>query len=225
MATLPQKSSLRIEVTGKQWWWEVRYDNRTPSNQLVTANEIHVPVGEPIQIVGTSHDIIHSFWAPSLFGKKDLIPGHETTLWFQADTAGVYRGQCAEFCGIEHAKMAITIVAETRPKFDSWYRTQMLPAAPPADSTTRRGETVFMSRGCPVCHTVGGTRALGTVGPNLTHIGSALTIAAGTLQNNRGNLAGWVVDPQQIKPGVHMPPNSLSGADLQALLAYLENLR
>lgn len=225
MAALPRKDALRINVEGKQWWWNVTYVDPTPSNQVVTANEIHVPTGEPVQIIGTSHDVIHSFWAPNLFGKKDLIPGHATATWFQADTPGIYRGQCAEFCGHQHAKMAIIIVAEPRDKFEAWYRTQLLPATPPADSLSKRGEQVFMSRGCPVCHTVGGTRALGTVGPNLTHIGSAMTLAAGSLKNTRGNLAGWIIDPQQIKPGVHMPPNSMSGADLQAILSYLENLK
>jgi cytochrome c oxidase, subunit II len=225
MAALPRKDALRIDVEGKQWWWQVTYEDPTPGNQIVTANEIHVPVGEPIQIIGTSHDVIHSFWAPNLFGKKDLIPGHTTATWFQADTAGVYRGQCAEFCGYQHAKMAVIIVAEPRSKFEAWYKAQQLPAAPPSDSITRAGEQVFMSHGCPVCHTVGGTRALGTIGPNLTHIGSSLTIAAGSLKNTPGNLAGWIVDPQQIKPGVHMPPNDMSGPELQAILAYLENLK
>jgi cytochrome c oxidase subunit 2 len=225
MASLPRKKALRIEVTGHQWWWEVTYDDSIPANQVTTANEIHVPVGEPIQIIGQSRDVIHSLWAPNLFGKKDLIPGHVTATWFQADKPGIYRGQCAEFCGHQHAKMIITIVAEPRPQFENWYRAQLLPAPPMTDSLTRRGEAVFMSHSCSVCHTVGGTRALSNVGPPLTHIGSALTIAAGSLPNTRGNLAGWILDPQQIKPGVKMPPNPLSGPDLQALLAYLENLR
>jgi cytochrome c oxidase subunit II len=225
MAALPGKDALRINVEGKQWWWQVTYEDPTPSNQVVTANEIHIPVGEPIQIIGTSHDVIHSFWAPNLFGKKDLIPGHTTATWFQADTPGVYRGQCAEFCGHQHAKMAVLIVAEPRSKFEAWYKAQQQPGALPSDSITRAGEQVFMSHGCPLCHTVGGTRALGTIGPNLTHIGSSLTIAAGSLPNTRGNLAGWIVDPQQIKPGVKMPPNDMSGPELQAILAYLENLK
>lgn len=225
MASLPRKQALRINVTGHQWWWEVEYEDSTPSHRLTTANEIHVPVGEPIQIIGQSRDVIHSFWVPSLMGKKDLVPGHVTATWFQADKPGIYRGLCAEFCGHEHAKMIVTVVAEPRSDFNTWYKEQLQPAAPISDSLTKRGETVFMSGGCPVCHTVGGTRALGTVGPPLTHIGSALTIAAGWLPNTRGNLAGWIIDPQQIKPGAKMPPNSLSGRDLQALLAYLEHLR
>ena len=225
MASPPRKEALRIKVVGHQWWWEVIYEDSTPSHQLTTANEIHVPVGEPVQIVGASRDVIHSLWAPNLFGKKDLIPGKSTALWFQADTPGVYRGMCAEFCGHQHAKMAVLIVAEPRPQFDSWYKSQLQPAAPPPDSSSLSGERVFMSRGCPLCHTVGGTRALGRIGPPLTHIGSSLTLAAGTLENNRGNLAGWIVDPQRIKPGVKMPPNDISGRDLRALLSYLESLK
>jgi cytochrome c oxidase subunit 2 len=225
MASLPRDNALRIKVTGHQWWWEFEYIDPVPGNEIITANEIHVPIGEPVQIIGSSNDVIHSFWAPNLFGKKDLIPGHVTATWFQADTAGIYRGMCAEFCGHQHAKMAVLIFAEPREKFEQWYKSQMLPAAPPVDSAARAGERVFMSKGCPLCHTVGGTRALATVGPPLTHIGSAYTIAAGTLKNTRGNLAGWIVDPQGIKPGAKMPPNDLSGPELQSLLSYLESLK
>src|SRR5688572_9395918 len=202
LAAVPQETALRIRVTGHQWWWEFEYQDSIPEHTLVTGNEIHVPVGEPIQLIGTSRDVIHSLWAPSLFGKKDMIPGKATSMWFRADTAGIYRGQCAEFCGHQHAKMAVIIVAESREDFNTWYKSQLQPAAPPADSLTKAGEQVFMSSGCAVCHTVGGTRALGIIGPPLTHIGSALTIASGTLANTRGNLAGWIVDPQRIKPGV-----------------------
>ena len=225
LASLPRDKALRIEVIGHQWWWEAKYIDPTPGNQLSVANEIHIPVGEPVQFVGSSADVIHSFWIPSLAGKKDLIPGHATALWLQADKPGLYRGQCAEFCGHQHAKMAVLIVAETRKQFDEWYKKSMLPAAPPSDSATKVGENVFMSKGCPLCHTVGGTRAFGQIGPSLTHIGSAYTLAAGSLKNTRGNLAGWIVDPQSIKPGSKMPPNDLSGTELQALLSYLESLK
>lgn len=225
LASLPADNALRIKVTGHQWWWEFEYEDSVPSHTLVTANEIHVPVGEPIQLVGTSRDVIHSLWAPSLFGKKDLIPGKATSMWFRADRPGTYRGQCAEFCGHQHAKMAVVIVAEPRDAFNTWYKQQLQPAAPPADSLAAVGQTVFMSKGCPLCHTVGGTRALGTLGPPLTHIGSQMTIAAGTLANTRGNMAGWILDPQRIKPGVRMPPNDLSGPELQAILAFLEGLK
>jgi cytochrome c oxidase subunit 2 len=225
LASLPRDKALRIEVIGHQWWWEANYVDPVPGNRVNVANEIHIPIGEPVQIVGTSNDVIHSFWIPSLAGKKDLIPGHATALWLQADKPGAYRGQCAEFCGHQHAKMAVLIVAETRKQFNEWYKKQLLPAAPPTDSITKVGENVFMSKGCPICHTVGGTRALSGIGPSLTHIGSAYTLAAGSLKNTRGNLAGWIVDPQGIKPGVRMPPNDLSGPELQALLSYLESLK
>ncbi|HZI99905.1 MAG TPA: cytochrome c oxidase subunit II [Gemmatimonadaceae bacterium] len=225
LASLPRDNALRIRITGHQWWWEAEYIDPVPGNHITTANEIHIPVGEPVQIIGSSADVIHSFWIPDLAGKKDLIPGHATAMWLQADKPGIYRGQCAEFCGHQHAKMAVLVMAEPRSQFNTWYKTQQLPAAPPSDSMSRVGEKVFMSRGCPVCHTVGGTLALGRIGPPLTHIGSSYTLAAGTLKNTRGNLAGWIVDPQGIKPGVKMPPNDLSGSELQAILSYLTSLK
>ena len=225
LASLPRENALRIRIIGHQWWWEAQYVDPNPSLQVTTANEIHVPVGEPIQIVGTSRDVIHSVWAPNLFGKKDLIPGHATATWFQADTPGVYRGQCAEFCGHQHAKMALLIFAEPRAQFESWYKSQLQPAVPPSDSMSKAGQQIFMAKGCPLCHTVAGTRALGRIGPPLTHSASAFTIAAGTLKNTTGNLAGWIVDPQRIKPGAKMPPNDLSGSELQALLSYLGTLK
>lgn len=225
MASLPRDKALRIKITGHQWWWEAEYMDPVSGNQVSTANEIHIPIGEPVQIIGSSSDVIHSFWIPSLSGKKDLIPGHATATWIQADRAGIYRGQCAEFCGHQHAKMALLVMAEPRSQFNAWYNSQLQPAAPPSDSLSMAGEQVFMSKGCPLCHTVGGTRALGRIGPPLTHSGSSYTIAAGTLENTPGNLAGWIVDPQGIKPGVRMPPNDLSGSELQSLLAYLGSLK
>ena len=225
LASLPRDKALRIKITGHQWWWEAEYMDPVAGNQVSTANEIHIPVGEPVQIVGSSADVIHSFWIPNLSGKKDLIPGHATAMWLQADKPGIYRGQCAEFCGHQHAKMAVLVMAEARPQFNSWYNSQLQPAAPPSDSMSKAGEKIFMSKGCPLCHTVGGTLAQGHIGPPLTHIGSSYTLAAGTLKNTRGNMAGWIIDPQRIKPGVRMPPNDLAGTELQALLSYLESLK
>src|SRR5512138_2704266 len=225
LASLPRSNALRIHITGHQWWWEAEYVDPVPGNQISTANEIHIPTGEPVQIIGSSADVIHSIWVPNLMGKKDVIPGHATATWFQADTPGIYRGQCAEFCGHQHAKMALLIFAEPRPDFEAWYKSQQQPAAPPSDSMSRAGEAVCMSKGCPLCHTVGGTRALGRIGPPLTHVGGNYTLASGTLKNTRGNLAGWIVDPQGIKPGAKMPPNDLSGSELQALLSYLGSLK
>jgi cytochrome c oxidase subunit 2 len=225
LASLPRDKALRIHVTGHQWWWEATYVDPVAGRQVTTANEIHIPVGEPVQVIGSSADVIHSFWIPNLAGKKDLIPGHVTATWIQADRPGIYRGQCAEFCGHQHAKMAVLVMAESRDQFNSWYEKQLLPATPPSDSMSKVGEAVFMSKGCPLCHTVGGTRAFGRVGPPLTHIGSSYTLAAGTLKNTRGNLAGWIVDPQGIKPGAKMPANDLSGSELQAILSYLGSLK
>jgi cytochrome c oxidase subunit 2 len=225
LAALPREKALRIQITGHQWWWEAEYADPVPGNQITTANEIHIPVGEPVQIVGSSADVIHSVWIPSLAGKKDLIPGHATAMWLQADKPGTYRGQCAEFCGHQHAKMALLVIAEPRSRFNAWYKSQLLPAAPSSDSTSRLGENVFMSKGCPLCHTVAGTGAMGRVGPPLTHVASSQTIAAGTLKNTRENLVRWVMNPQQIKPGVKMPASELSRAELQAIVSYLGTLR
>src|SRR4051812_14787682 len=216
---------LRIDVVGHQWWWEVKYPDPDPHNNTGTANEIHVPIGRPVVIKLTSQDVIHSFWAPNLAGKKDLIPGHETITWFRADSAGVYRGQCAEFCGHQHAKMAFFVVAEPRLQFESWLQKQRGEAQKPSDSLAQTGERIFLSGPCAVCHTVSGTGAGGKVGPDLTHLASRLTIAAGTLPNNTGNLAGWILDPQSIKPGAKMPPTKLDPQSLQALLAYLGTLK
>jgi cytochrome c oxidase subunit 2 len=217
---------LRIDVVGHQWWWEVKYpDEANPQNIVETANEIHVPVGRPVFLKMTSRDVIHSFWAPNLDGKKDLIPGHETRTWFRADTAGVYRGQCAEFCGHQHAKMAFFIVAEPRAKFESWLTSQQSPASTPGDSLAQAGERVFLSGTCAMCHAISGTGASSHYGPDLTHLASRRTIAAGSLPNTVGNLAGWILDPQSIKPGAKMPANQLDPQALQALLAYLGTLK
>lgn len=217
---------LRIDVVGHQWWWEVKYpDLGNPHNTVATANEIHVPVGRAVFIKMTSSDVIHSFWAPNLDGKKDLIPGHETRTWFRADTAGVYRGQCAEFCGHQHAKMAFFIVAEPRAAFENWLTSQQSPASTPTDSLAQAGERVFLSGTCSMCHSISGTGAASNYGPDLTHLASRRTIAAGSLPNTVGNLAGWILDPQSIKPGAKMPPNQLDPQALQALLAYLGTLK
>lgn len=216
---------LRVDVVGHQWWWEVKYPDPEPQNDVRTANEIHVPVGRAVLIKMTSGDVIHSFWAPNLDGKKDLIPGHETITWFRADSAGVYRGQCAEFCGHEHAKMAFFIVAEPRMQFERWLAAQRNEATKPADSLQLAGERVFLSGTCAMCHTISGTGAGSNNGPDLTHLASRRTIAAGTLPNNAESLASWILAPQGVKPGAKMPPTYLDPPALQALLAYLQNLK
>jgi cytochrome c oxidase subunit 2 len=225
LASLPAKSALTIHVTGVQWWWEVEYIDTVPSRRVVTANEIHVPVGVPVQIIATAHDVIHSFWVPNLHGKKDLIPGHTTATWFQADTAGLYRGQCAEFCGYQHANMALWVIAEPRESYEKWYAGQLQTPPSPSDSLARAGQDVFLSKSCVMCHNVGGTLAGSHVGPDLTHLASRRSIAAGTLANTRANLQAWIQDPQSIKPGSRMPMSTLSPADVKALVAYLETLK
>jgi cytochrome c oxidase subunit 2 len=216
---------LTITVTGHQWWWDVQYEDPIPQNRVHTANEIHIPVGKDVLIKLVSHDVIHSFWVPNLGGKKDLIPGHDNETVLRADKAGVYRSQCAEFCGLEHAKMAMLVVAEPEAQYTAWVRHQRDTAVTPTDSIAQRGQVVFMNGSCVMCHAIAGTRAGGTLGPNLTHVATRMTIAAGTLKTSPGNLAGWIVDPQTIKPGVLMPPNNVAPPDLQALVTYLETLK
>src|SRR5579883_2257285 len=221
----PPRDHLAIEVTGSQWWWSVRYVNDDASRILTTANEIHVPVGRTVLIRGLSHDVIHSFWIPNLQGKRDLIPSRVTTEWFQASRPGRYRGQCAEFCGLQHAKMALWVIAEPSDRYDAWMENQLKPAAAPSTPDTQAGQQVFLSHACVFCHTIRGTSAAGQAGPDLTHLASRLTIAAGTLANTKGNLAGWITDPQSIKPGNHMATVPLRSEDLQPLVDYLESLQ
>jgi cytochrome c oxidase subunit 2 len=216
---------LTVVATGHQWWWEFTYRDPVPSRSLTTANELHVPVGRPVRIVVTSTDVIHSFWPPNLHGKRDMIPGKETVTYFRADTAGVYHGFCGEFCGHQHAKMQFEIVADPPARFAEWYAAQLQPAPEPVDSSARRGREVFLGTSCIMCHTIAGTPAGSRVGPDLTHLASRRTIAAASLPNTRGHLAGWILDPQRIKPGTKMPPNQLSADDLNALLDYLGGLR
>lgn len=223
--TVPPEDALLVRITGKQWWWEITYPGNPPSHQVTTANELNVPVGVPVVVELTSSDVIHSFWPPNLVGKRDLIPGETASLWFQADSAGVYRAQCAEYCGHQHAKMAMLVVAQPRDSFEQWLARQRDSARTPSDSLAARGQEVFLATSCVMCHSVRGTPAGSRIGPDLTHLASRRTIAAGTLPNTRGNLAGWILDPQRIKPGSRMPSNQLSPDDLHALLAYLESLR
>jgi cytochrome c oxidase subunit 2 len=219
------KDALTIQVIGHQWWWEIIYEDSIASRSVETANEIHIPTGRPILIKGESRDVIHSFWIPNLQGKRDLIPSYNTMLWLRADEPGVYEGQCAEYCGHQHAKMRLTVIAHTPEEFSRWYQSSRLPAPPPADSIAARGLEVFLAGPCVMCHTIRGTPAGGTVGPELTHIASRKSIGAGSLPNTRGHLAAWILDSQRIKPGNLMPPIALPPADLEALLVYLETLK
>src|SRR5690348_679798 len=226
VANLVNKNNgLIIEVTGNQWWWHIRYQNSDASQILVTANEIHIPVGRPVLIRGMSNDVIHSFWIPNLHGKRDLIPSHVTTEWIQADQPGVYRGQCAEFCGLQHAHMILYVIAEPPDKFNAWMKQQLQPSVEPTDPERQRGRQIFLNYACVYCHEIRGTTAAGQNGPDLTHFGSRRGIAANTLTNNLGNLAGWIVDPQSSKPGNHMATIAVKPNDLQPLIEYLESLK
>ena len=213
-----------VQVIGHQWWWEVNYQDENPSRSFTTANEIHIPVGVPVRVSLTSPDVIHSFWVPSLNGKTDLIPGRENTTTIEADRPGTYRGQCAEFCGVQHAHMALLVVAEPKEAFEAWRARQVQPAAEPAGDAEKRGRDVFLSGPCVMCHRIRGTIAGGSLGPDLTHVAGRQTLAAATIPNTPGYLAAWIEDPQHVKPGNRMPITQIAPPDMHPLLAYLETL-
>jgi cytochrome c oxidase subunit 2 len=221
-ATSPPRSptQLTIEVVGHRWFWEVRY----PARQVKTANEIHIPTRRAVDVKVTTDDVIHSFWVPRLNRKIDMIPGRLNSILLEADRPGVYRGQCAEFCGLQHANMAFLVVAHEPRDFDAWLARQARPAVEPRTSERERGRQIFLGSSCAFCHRVAGTDAAGDLGPDLTHFGSRRTIAAGTIPNTRGDLAAWILDPQHVKPGNLMPSSKLAGQDLEALVDYLESL-
>lgn len=220
-----KKGVMTVEVTGNQWWWQFRYLSDDPSQTLTTANEIHIPVGRTVMIRGMSNDVIHSFWVPNLHGKRDLIPSRVTTEYIQADKPGVYRGQCAEFCGLQHAHMSFYVIAEPEDKYAAWMQAQLKPAAAVIDPVLAHGEQAFLDYQCIFCHQIRGTTAAGQNGPDLTHFGSRRSLAAGTLPNTMGNLAGWIVNPQSVKPGNHMATIAVNPDDLQPLIQYLESLK
>jgi cytochrome c oxidase subunit II len=212
---------LTVDVIGHQWWWEARY----PASGVVTANEIHIPAGVRVRVVATTDDVIHSFWVPELNRKIDMIPGRDNEVLLDAERTGVFRGQCAEFCGLQHAKMAFLVYADPPARFRAWLAGQKRPAQAPASALARRGKAVFDSESCADCHTIAGTSANGLVGPDLTHLASRSTIAAGALPNDPSDLADWITDPQRVKPGNRMPAVGLSPGDLRAVVAYLGTLR
>jgi cytochrome c oxidase subunit 2 len=210
-----------IEVIGHRWWWEVHY----VGHPVTTANELVVPVGPTVQIRLQSRDVIHSFWVPQLQRKLDLLPNEWTSTWLQVDVPGLYRGQCAEFCGLQHARMHFLVRALPQREWQEWLAAAAKPAAKPRTEGARRGQEVFLSSSCAYCHTIRGTPAAGWVGPDLTHLASRHAIAGATLPNTRGNLGGWIADPQHQKPGALMPRTPLRGDELQALLDYLGSLK
>ena len=225
LAALNDTSPLTIQLTGYQWWWGVEYEHQEPALRVTTANELHLPIGRTAIIKLRSTDVNHSFWVPTLHGKVDLIPGRLNTISLRADRAGVYRGQCAEFCGLQHAQMALVVVAEPADQFERWLSAQRTPAATPSAEAAARGAEIVEHGPCALCHTVRGTTAGGRTAPDLTHFASRSTIGAGAAPNTPGYLAGWLADPQHLKPGNKMPPTGLSSTELQAVLAYLETLR
>lgn len=220
-----EKNVLTIQITGHQWWWEIQYPNSQAYQTITTANEIHVPAGRRVIILTKSADVIHSFWAPSITGKRDLIPGPSSAFSFEVDKPGIYHGQCAEFCGLQHAHMGFSVIAEPEDQFEAWEKEQIAPARDPTTPDQLRGRQVFLTHACVMCHTIRGTDAGSRVGPDLTHIASRKMIAAETLPNTRGDLAGWISDPQVIKPGTLMVPNPMQPDDLQALITYLGSLQ
>jgi cytochrome c oxidase subunit II len=219
----PAHPGLVLDVTGRQWWWDVQYASSNPSQVFETANEIHIPVGVPVLVRLHGGDVIHSFWVPQLSGKTDTIPGQTNLSWLEADHPGRYQGQCTEFCGLQHAHMQFEVVAESQASFDDWAAGQRRAAAPPTTPGALRGEELVEYR-CGACHRVRGTDAGAVAAPDLTHLMSRRTLAAGTLLNNPGNLAGWIQNPQNLKPGNLMPNQSLSAEQLSDALAYLETL-
>lgn len=219
----PEHAPMTIDIVAHQWWWEVRYESTTPSEGFVTANEIHIPTGVRVYFRLTSTDVIHSFWVPQLSGKTDVIPGYENIMWLEADRPGSYRGQCGEYCGPQHAHMALAVIAQPPAEFAAWRAHQLLPAPPPDSPLLAQGQQDFMVH-CAVCHTVRGTTAGGVLGPDLTHLMSRHSIAADTLPNTPGYLSGWIADPQHVKPGNLMPAVDLSGSQLADIRSYLESL-
>jgi cytochrome c oxidase subunit II len=225
LANLGDERSLTIKVTARQWWWEVEYVHSEPSRTLTTANEIHVPTSVPIILKLASSDVIHSFWVPELAGKMDLVPGRENILRIRAERSGRYSGQCSEFCGLQHAHMRLLIIAKDSNEFAQWYEKQLQPARQPQSAEARLGREIFLQRPCVMCHTISGTPAASRAGPDLSHVASRQTLAAGTLPLTRGSLAAWIADPQTIKPGAKMPLTHLGADELNAVVAYLESLQ
>jgi cytochrome c oxidase subunit 2 len=222
---LATDTDLTIRLRGLQWWWEVKYLDPNIARAFVTANEIHIPVGRNVRIQLEAADVIHSFWVPSLAGKQDLIPGRLNEITIRAERPGIYRGQCAEFCGLQHAHMAFVVVAQNDDAFESWASQQRLPALSSTADEIAMGQRLFMTKQCAACHAVRGTEAVGTSGPDLTHVGGRRYIAAGLLETTRGSLAAWIADPQTLKPGNNMPMVPLAADELRAISAYMASLK
>ena len=217
----PGQTRMNMTVIGHQWFWEVRY----PGTTAVTANEIHIPVRTPVNVTLKSADVIHSFWVPELNKKVDMLPGHPNQLGLYADNVGVYRGQCAEFCGLQHAHMAMAVYVDPPAKFRAWLANMAKPLAPPTTPQAKAGEQVFLTQQCESCHTIRGTSAQGQIGPDLTHLATRRTLAALAIPNTPEQLAQWIANPQHFKPGNKMPGLNLGPAQLRQLVAFLDGLR
>lgn len=214
-----------MRVTGHQWWWRVQYRDPATGGWIETANELRLPVDRPARIELQAADVIHSFWIPNLSGKLDMIPGRTNLLYVTPTRTGSFRGQCGEFCGLQHAQMALAVQVQPRAAFDAWRAAQGRSAAAPSGALEQTGRAVFERASCGLCHTVRGTSAAGRAGPDLTHVGSREALAAGALPAGRGPLAGWIAQPQAVKPGTLMPPGGLPPDETNAVAAYLEGLR
>ena len=226
LAPQSSKDALTISVTAKMWWWEVRYHDPATGREIVTANEIHIPTGRAVYLGLNSSDVIHSLWVPALAGKRDMVPGRVTGLSLRAEKPGIYRGQCAEYCGEQHAKMALHVVASTPQEFEAWLARQAQPAAPADSPVLAKGREAILQQRCPSWHTIRGVAEGARLGPDLTHVGGRMHIGAGTLRTHRNTLQGWIADPQAAKPGVFMPGSQdLDRATLLALATYLEHLK
>lgn len=225
IAKAREREALVVRVTGHQWWWRLQYRNPATGGWIESANELHLPVGRTTRVELGSADVIHSFWVPNVAGKMDVIPGRINVIDLSPRRTGWFRGQCAEFCGLQHAHMAFDVKVESEADFDAWLAGQARSAAAPADAVLARGMQVVTGGQCAECHVVRGTAARGRAGPDLTHIGSRRSIAAGTLPFSRGALQGWIAQPQALKPGTMMPPVALEPADADAAARYLESLK
>ncbi len=210
-----------IRIIAHQWWWDMRY----PDSDVITANELHIPVGKRLLMEIESADVIHSWWVPALGRKTDAVPGRQNYGWIEADSAGVYLGKCSEYCGTEHAWMLIQVVAEPQEEFDKWIKHQQSIPSPPKDSLAREGEVIFLKKACASCHTIRGTFADAHVAPDLTHFGSRKIMLSGMYKNNRENLRNWLLHTQKMKPGSDMPNFMLTQKEVDALVTFLEGLK
>jgi len=225
LANLEKEQALDLKLTGHQWWWDVRYADKDPTRTLTTANEIHLPVGRIAKLELASNDVIHSFWVPNIAGKMDLVPGRQNTLFIKPERVGTYRGQCAEFCGLQHAHMALLVVVEPEQQFEAWYAAELGAATEPGTPEAKRGKELFSKAACVMCHQIRGSTAGARLGPDLTHVGRRATIAAGTLPMTAVDLDSWIADPQAVKPGVSMPKVDLTPEDRRSIVAYLGSLK